>query len=435
MTFFNTNYRVADTSNAANLIAQGGAIQGQMFANLGKTIGSSIEKFRKNKEEKEREKASENQFIRMYDEDATNPIFQSFGITSREEAAEAAKAVSKDPALAKQAMAFAQARMQMENQEMARAQAERDEGRKGRQEAMLLDAYLNKAETDQLGKDFAQSMFAQPTRPFTQADVDAGVEIPPLDPDPFAPPPQMTEGPAPAVQALPERYRSYGQEIAKKVQLGEIDPRMGLQEIQRANKEAMANAIDPLQFAKFQQESVGFAQDQGFKTFTPEANSIQVGDETLPISGTVGSAKVAEELKNDIPNFNAMNGMFSRLMEIGGQESWWDDSTLKMEANALVKSIQGQMREEVLGPGTVTDSERAILDDIVANPFKKGDNIDAPEAINSLRSLQTQLSDKFKNKLTSFGLKVGSGSTAQPGTPSLTTSSGKKVELINLDNF
>ena len=53
--FFNTNYQVASTAPAANLTAQAGAVQGQMFANLGKIAADSLDKFRENKKKKELE--------------------------------------------------------------------------------------------------------------------------------------------------------------------------------------------------------------------------------------------------------------------------------------------------------------------------------------------------------------------------------------------
>ena len=64
--FFSGNYGSAlgSTANAANLIAQAGATQGQMYANLGQQLGgaisSSLDKFRLNKEKKEKEKKAKN---------------------------------------------------------------------------------------------------------------------------------------------------------------------------------------------------------------------------------------------------------------------------------------------------------------------------------------------------------------------------------------
>lgn len=53
--FFSGNYGSAlgSTANAANLIAQAGQAQGQMFANLGNQIGGAIEKYAQNKKEGE----------------------------------------------------------------------------------------------------------------------------------------------------------------------------------------------------------------------------------------------------------------------------------------------------------------------------------------------------------------------------------------------
>jgi len=53
--FFSGNYGSAlgSTANAANLIAQAGQAQGQMFANMGQQIGGAIEKYQQNKKEGE----------------------------------------------------------------------------------------------------------------------------------------------------------------------------------------------------------------------------------------------------------------------------------------------------------------------------------------------------------------------------------------------
>ena len=55
--YFSGNYGSAlgSTANAANLIAQAGQAQGQMFANLGQQIGGAIEKYQLNKEKREAE--------------------------------------------------------------------------------------------------------------------------------------------------------------------------------------------------------------------------------------------------------------------------------------------------------------------------------------------------------------------------------------------
>jgi hypothetical protein len=52
--FFSGNYRLGSNANAANLIAQAGAAQGQMFQNLGSQIGGMIQQYGLNKEKRER---------------------------------------------------------------------------------------------------------------------------------------------------------------------------------------------------------------------------------------------------------------------------------------------------------------------------------------------------------------------------------------------
>lgn len=238
------------------------------------------------------------------------------------------------------------------------------------------------------------------------------------------------------VESLPDSWKSWGRGVEDRVKRGEIDPRFAYRAAEQVKADAQASAIDPFKLVKFQQDTLVFNQDQTFKTFTAEDNSIRVGDAVLPVAGTLSSAKVAEELKGTfIPNFNSMNGMFQDLMELGEGEGAWDNAIDKAKADALVKSIQGLMREDILGPGTVQESERVILDNIVKNPFTKMDSLSAEESINLLRGLQTRLSDKFKNKLTSFGLQVGTGTAAQSGGTSVTTTSGKTVETLDLDNL
>jgi len=113
MQFFKGNYGSAlgDTRTAANLIAQAGATQGEMFNNLGKQLGgaisSSLDKFRVNKEKKEKEQRAEKQFLNIYESNPENPIFKSLGINSTDEAKAVAKDISKDPQLIQQAMNFA----------------------------------------------------------------------------------------------------------------------------------------------------------------------------------------------------------------------------------------------------------------------------------------------------------------------------------------
>jgi len=253
---------------------------------------------------------------------------------------------------------------------------------------------------------------------------------------------------APGVARLPESFKPEGQAIVDAFAEDRINEKEGLQLLGGVEARAIAEAPERLTYPqlvdlqnkirneeraakKSKQESTEFDQGQSFLTFTPKSNFLMIRGQKVPVSGLVADQTVAKDLKTTfIPNFNHMDKLFSRLMEISAEEDYWDDSTLKSEANALVKSIQGQMREEVLGPGTVTDSERAILDDIVQNPFVKGDNLSSEEAMASLSRLRTQLTNKFQNKLTNVGLQVGQGSGASsPSKPSNTLDDGTTYDF------
>ena len=114
--YFSGNYGSAlgSTANAANLIARAGEVQGQMFANIGKQIGSTLEKFRMNKEKKETEQRAENLFLKQYESNPDHPIFKNFNINGIDEAKAVAKDLSKDPALVKSAMELGQMAQQQE---------------------------------------------------------------------------------------------------------------------------------------------------------------------------------------------------------------------------------------------------------------------------------------------------------------------------------
>jgi len=116
--FFNNNYgSLMRVDNSG--IQQAGQAYGQMFESLGKTIGSTIEKFREGKEKKEQQQRSEDLFLRLYETNSDNPIFSALSIQSTEEAKAVAKDISKDPKLVADAMKFAQ--MQMDQQKRNQA--------------------------------------------------------------------------------------------------------------------------------------------------------------------------------------------------------------------------------------------------------------------------------------------------------------------------
>ena len=117
--FFNSNYGSPLMRVDNSGIEQAGKAYGQMFANLGKTIGSTIEKFREGKEKKEQQQRSEDLFLRLYETNSDNPIFSALSIQSTEEAKAVAKDISKDPKLVADAMKFAQMQMDQQKRDQA----------------------------------------------------------------------------------------------------------------------------------------------------------------------------------------------------------------------------------------------------------------------------------------------------------------------------
>ena len=117
--FFNSNYGSSLMRVDNSGLQQAGQAYGQMFANLGKTIGSTIEKFREGKEKKEQQQRSEDLFLRQYESNPDNPIFSNLGIESIEEAKAVAKDISKDPKLVADAMKFGQMAMDQQKAQQA----------------------------------------------------------------------------------------------------------------------------------------------------------------------------------------------------------------------------------------------------------------------------------------------------------------------------
>jgi hypothetical protein len=172
--FFSGNYGSAlgSTANAANIIAQSGVERGRMFQQLGQQISSSLDKFRANKEKKEKEQRYEQQFVNLYEGNPGNPIFKNLGIQSTDEAKVVAKDISKDPQLIQQAMKFAQfATVQQQAQEASKVrnlQMQQIQQSMKNQQADRLRANQNRMSENQ----FMQSLMSQTASPQAQRQAD-----------------------------------------------------------------------------------------------------------------------------------------------------------------------------------------------------------------------------------------------------------------------
>lgn len=266
-------------------------------------------------------------------------------------------------------------------------------------------------------------MATPPVPPIEGMDLDGFMDNLKANEGPLLPPRD-----SPAVAGLTGQFAEVGRRLQEGVESGEINADEGIKRIREL--QARQDALTPAPMTSQQvlaaqkmvedmkrdatreeREATQFDQEQAFLTFTPENNFLAISNgekvTKLPISGVVGNEKLAGDLKSEISAFNDMDQLFSRLITLSDEEGWMDSEALKTEANGLVRSIQGRIRENVLGPGTVTDSERAILDQIVTNPYSKTMLLTTQEKVDLLQKLRTQITNNFQNKLTNSGLKIG----------------------------
>jgi len=179
---------------------------------------------------------------------------------------------------------------------------------------------------------------------------------------------------------------------------------------------------------KGEQETTGFQQEQKLKDFS----GLQVGDEM--IEGIVGDKPEAIRMKDKIAAFNQSLRLFEELQgfaKLREEASWYTggmDAADKSKAQALAKQIQSSLRENVLGPGTATDAERKILENIVVDPtvyfsFTKGKT-----GADRLEDLKIQIQDRFKEELRNKNIRFtgklaprlqtgGGGSDSGPSLP------------------
>ena len=178
MAYFSGNYGSAlgSTANAANLIAQAGAVQGQMYANLGKIAAESINKYTENKQKKEEQKQAAS-FIENYL--INNPgMADQFGIkgsdlVSFEEAVkQGASAIAKNP----KGMETVKGLLTMEQERVKAQEASKVRALQMQQIAQNME---RQKDADQLAgqeriadNQFMQSLMSQTTSPQAQRQAD-----------------------------------------------------------------------------------------------------------------------------------------------------------------------------------------------------------------------------------------------------------------------
>jgi hypothetical protein len=203
-------------------------------------------------------------------------------------------------------------------------------------------------------------------------------------------------------------------------------------------------APDPSDIIKIREEerkTKEFDQGQDAISFSPDRNILQLGDTEFGISGKFGNEAEVIKLKSEaIPQYQNMNTVMNDLIELGEKRKneVFMSNADKTLAASLSRQLQGLLREDILGPGTVTEPERQILEQIVQNPTTWMDTAGkTQDKINSLKGIRKNAFDKLKTRLTGLGLNVAEVGQSKSSAQNFDqqTSSGLDFTEIDLDQL
>lgn len=195
-------------------------------------------------------------------------------------------------------------------------------------------------------------------------------------------------------------------------QLAVSAARMGSQQAQAAKLQA--DAVIEQERAKLNQQVVaaqsikalmahiGKTGEQGYIEFLPEAQRKEAYERVVPGVGLAstkeGAAKANELVTSTRSGVELINELKSFAGKTGSKFSMED----KAKAETLARMIMGQIREGVLGPGTVNEGERKILEKMVANPTNL---MQLPgTALKTLNTVIESLETRQRHALKQFGL-------------------------------
>ena len=121
--------------------------------------------------------------------------------------------------------------------------------------------------------------------------------------------------------------------------------------------------------------------------------------------GTAPTEKEATDFRDQYSNVLTSRRNIQRLLEIAQMgKATQQTPEIKAEAEQLARAAQGALRLDIIGPGTVTDSDRKLLENIVRNPT----DIFSLQSSNvkSLKSLLERAGSGIESKAKSIGLEV-----------------------------
>lgn len=263
-------------------------------------------------------------------------------------------------------------------------------------------------------------------------------------------------GKSEAVARLPESFQPEGKRVIDAVESGRLTPREGMSLINQIQAQALAEqkaAPSLKDILEIQNKDLDidiktkeFQQKQDAISFNPKRNYLDLGEVRFGISGKFGDEAEVIKIKSEaIPNYQKMNAVMNELIRLGEvrKKQKYMSNADKVLAESLSRQLQGLLREDILGPGTVTEPERAILEQIIQNPTQwfdfKGKTDDK---IRSLKGVRKKAFNTLKSRLSGLGLDVTElgqgGSTLRPRkSPNMQnqTDSGLGYEFVPLDEL
>ena len=246
--------------------------------------------------------------------------------------------------------------------------------------------------------------------------------------------------PAPGVARLPERFQPEAQALSDALADGLIDERSALGRLRNIEKIAIAEATgleDRLDFLtkvedlerkrrEEKRKEVEFEGEQKIKSFDG------LDFEGAKLKGSIQDVTEAKKAKQGLNNFNAIMTDLERLKELGRlrEEELILDRDFKQEAAVIANRVRGQIREDILGPGTVTDSERKLLEEQVPDPTAGFDMLSTTyglKGVSLIEKLQNNLRKKVANNLANYGVTFAP--SGQPATPVNQAQSNNDIKL------
>jgi hypothetical protein len=410
------------------------------FQKLGDIASDTLEKFREKKEEKERE----DNFERMANK-LPSEVFSAFGVQSEEEKSDFIKKIKKkgprEDAMA--IMSFYQKAQDAKDARDVR-NLQMDQLRRNIERQKDADLLAEQARQKQEAQ-------AQIYDQFLSGREMVDMQLGRTDTNPL-----MRNVPGPTTQVPQGEYkgnRFFQTEQGKSDFTSLVDAGIDASDaLEMAGKreadllESQPKAPDMFKLSDEIRKATEFQQGQDAITFTPERNTIVLGDTVYGISGKFGNEAEVIKLKSvEIPNYSNMNSVMNQLISLGEKRKTtkFMSNADKTLAQSLSNQLRGLLREQILGPGTVTDPERAILNEIVQNPTTWMDTAGNTQSkIDSLKGIRKDAFNKLKTRLTGLGLNVaeiGQGDESSSSKSSVNfdqeTPSGLGYTEINLDQL